>query len=55
MILPFAYLIHTQTETVLALLEGIVLPSGAPALQVLLDKWCDTVEVFQGYWNQKVS
>ena len=54
LILPFAYLAHTQADTVLSLLEGIDV-AGVPALQVLLAKWCDTVEVFQGYWNLKVK
>ncbi|KAL8280102.1 hypothetical protein RQP46_007432 [Phenoliferia psychrophenolica] len=60
LILPFAYLAHTQADTVLSLLEGISVPGvgsapAMPALQVLLAKWCDTVEVFQGYWNLKVN
>ncbi|KAK4699259.1 importin-9, partial [Phenoliferia sp. Uapishka_3] len=60
LILPFAYLAHTQADNILTLLEGISVPGvgsapPAPALQILLAKWCDTVEVFQGYWNLKVN
>ncbi|KAI5481652.1 Importin 9 [Pseudohyphozyma bogoriensis] len=55
LILPFAYLIHTQADTVLSLLEGVQVASGRPALEVLLTAWCDNVDVFQGYWGLKVS
>ncbi|KAM0754424.1 ARM repeat-containing protein [Meredithblackwellia eburnea MCA 4105] len=55
LILPFAYLAHSQSDTVLTLLEGIDVPGSGSALQILLNKWCDNVEVLQGYWNQKVS
>jgi hypothetical protein len=59
LILPFAYLVHQQLDTVVTLLEGIVVPGqgSAPAragLEVLLTSWCDNVDVFQGYWNLKV-
>ncbi|BGP14490.1 hypothetical protein JCM10213v2_002439 [Rhodosporidiobolus nylandii] len=60
LILPFAYLISQQLDTVLSLLEGLTVPSGpdsAPraALEVLLSNWCDNSPDFQGSWNQKVS
>ncbi|GAA6037267.1 hypothetical protein JCM8097_008653 [Rhodosporidiobolus ruineniae] len=60
LILPFAYLIHSQLDTVLSLLENLTVPGGAgeaprPALEVLLSNWCDNSTDFQGFWNQKVS
>lgn len=60
LVLPFAYLIHQQLDTVLSLLESLTVPSGAaqparPALEVLLSAWCDYAADFQGFWNQKVS
>ncbi|ORY73226.1 ARM repeat-containing protein [Leucosporidium creatinivorum] len=60
LILPFAYLVHTQLDTVISLLEGITVPPqgstpAQPALHVLLSSWCDNVDVFQGFWNLKVS
>ncbi|SCZ96701.1 BZ3500_MvSof-1268-A1-R1_C083g00450 [Microbotryum saponariae] len=58
LILPFAYLIHKQADTVLALLEGITVasPTGPrPALQVLLSSWSENVDVFQGFWALKAS
>ncbi|GAA5867303.1 hypothetical protein JCM1840_005019 [Sporobolomyces johnsonii] len=60
MVLPFAYLIHQQLDTVLSLLENLTVPTGAdsaprPALEVLLSAWCDYANDFQGFWNQKVS
>ncbi|GAA5974253.1 hypothetical protein JCM11641_003356 [Rhodosporidiobolus odoratus] len=60
LILPFAYLIQQQPDTVLSLLENLTVPSGSgnpprSALEVLLSSWCDYSSDFQGYWNQKVS
>lgn len=59
LVLPFAYLVHTQLDTVISLLEGITVPAhgnspAQPALHVLLSAWCDNVGVFQGFWNLKV-
>jgi len=59
LILPFAYLVHTQLDTVISLLEGITVPAQGstpvqPALHILLSSWCDNVDVFQGFWNLKV-
>lgn len=45
----------------LGLLEGITVPAASPgapprqAIEVLLASWCDNVDVFQGYWNLKLS
>ncbi|SCV67876.1 BQ2448_5487 [Microbotryum intermedium] len=58
LILPFAYLVHKQADTVLSLLEDITVasPSGPrPALQVLLSSWSENVDVFQGFWALKAS
>lgn len=59
LILPFAYLLSEQANTVLGLLEGIVVPAqgtkpARSALELLLSTWCENVDVFQGYWNLKV-
>lgn len=59
LILPFAYLLHQQPDTVLSLLENLTVPgpTGQPpqsALAMLLSHWCDYANDFQGYWNQKV-
>ncbi|BGP06448.1 hypothetical protein JCM10049v2_002270 [Rhodotorula toruloides] len=57
LVLPFAYLVHQQLDTVLSLLENLTIPGPPPrpALEVLLTSWCDFAGDFQGYWNQKVS
>ncbi|BGP38381.1 hypothetical protein JCM10449v2_002313 [Rhodotorula kratochvilovae] len=60
LVLPFAYLISQQLDTVLTLLESLTVPSGAgqparSAIEVLLSAWCEYAGDFQGYWNQKVS
>lgn len=57
LVLPFAYLVHQQLETVLSLLENLTIPGPPPrsALEVLLTSWCEFAGDFQGYWNQKVS
>lgn len=51
---------HTQSDTVLSLLESIELPATSKtatqsALQLLLTNWSENVDVFQGYWNLRVS
>lgn len=59
LILPFAYLVHQQLDTVLDLLEGMTVPASGtsaarPALEVLLSSWCEHADVFQGFWQIKV-
>lgn len=59
LLLPFAYLLQQQSDTVLTLLENSTVPgrpgqAPRPALEVLLSQWCDFANDFQGFWNQKV-
>ena len=56
--LPFAYLIYSQGEGVIELLESISMPAqGAQqprhAVDVLLQAWSDNAGMFQGYWAVK--
>lgn len=55
--MPFALLLHTQTEAVLDLLEhlGTLPEASEPAMFLLLRSWCDNVETIQGFWNNRVS
>ena len=54
LIIPFAFLIHNQRDTVLDLLDGMQV-DGAPALDVLVRTWCENAETFQGLWASRVS
>ncbi|KAA1471630.1 ARM repeat-containing protein [Dentipellis sp. KUC8613] len=54
LIIPFAFLIYNQRDTVLDLVEGVSV-GGRPALAVLLNTWCENAETFQGFWPTRVS
>ena len=54
LIIPFAFLIHNQRDTVLALLEGLSV-EGTPALEILIRTWCENAETFQGFWPPRIS
>ena len=54
LIVPFAFLIHNQRDTVLDLLEGQAV-DGTPALEVFTRTWCENAETFQGFWPPRVS
>ena len=54
MIIPFAFLIHNQRDTVLDLLEGQQV-DGTPALEILARTWCENAETFQGFWPPRIS
>ena len=54
MIVPFAFLIHNQRDTVLDLLEGLAV-DGTPALEVFVRTWCENAETFQGFWPPRIS
>ena len=54
LIIPFAFLIHNQRDTVLALLEGLSV-EGTPALKILIRTWCENAETFQGFWPPRIS
>jgi len=56
LIIPFAYLIHLQRDTVLAMLASITV-SDPPknGLEVLVSAWCENAEMFQGFWAIRIS
>ena len=54
LVVPFAYLLYTQRDPVLDLLESTTLQNGANGLQVLLTAWCENAETFVGYWAQRL-
>ena len=54
LIIPFAFLIHNQRDTVLDLLEGQSV-DGTPALEILIRTWCENAETFQGFWVTRTS
>lgn len=49
LILPFAYLVYTQRDAVLEMLEGARLQDGRSGLQVLLEAWCENGETLIGF------
>lgn len=53
LILPFAYLMHSQVEVVLQLLENMEV-DGKRGLDVLMTTWCDLVDTFHGFWSIRV-
>ncbi|KAI5824132.1 ARM repeat-containing protein [Schizophyllum commune Tattone D] len=54
LVIPFAFLITNQRDTVLQLLEGINV-NGRSGLDILLQTWCENAETFQGFWPGRVS
>ncbi|KAI0325407.1 ARM repeat-containing protein [Cubamyces sp. BRFM 1775] len=54
LIIPFAFLIHNQRDTVLSLLEGMNV-DGRSGLDILIQTWCENAETFQGYWPTRIS
>lgn len=56
LIVPFAFLIRNQRDTVLSLLETTTTPTTPPqnALEIFLRAWCDNAEMFQGFWATRV-
>jgi hypothetical protein len=57
LIIPFAFLIHTQMDTVLNLLESTTTTTDPPrnGLEVLAKAWCENAETFIGFWPTRVS
>jgi hypothetical protein len=53
-VIPFAFLINNQRDTVLSLLEPMNI-NGRTALDILLQTWCENAETFQGFWPSRVS
>lgn len=54
LIIPFAFLMYNQCDTVLTLLESINV-YGRPGLDILIHTWCENAETFQGFWPTRIS
>ncbi|KAF7303143.1 ARM repeat-containing protein [Mycena kentingensis (nom. inval.)] len=56
LIIPFAFLINNQRDTVLDLLEGEGMTvDGRSGLDILIQTWCENAETFQGFWPSRIS
>ncbi|KDR85511.1 hypothetical protein GALMADRAFT_52743 [Galerina marginata CBS 339.88] len=54
LVIPFAFLINNQRDTVLSLLESMDV-GGRSALDILMQTWCENAEIFQGFWPSRIS
>ncbi|KAF8870248.1 ARM repeat-containing protein [Mucidula mucida] len=54
LIIPFAFLITHQQDTVLSLLESTNV-QGRSGLDILIHTWCENAETFQGFWASRIS
>ncbi|KIO31746.1 polysaccharide lyase family 8 protein [Tulasnella calospora MUT 4182] len=54
LIVPVAYLIHTQRDDVLNLLDSLTVGS-TTGLTVFANAWCENAEIIQGAWATKLS
>ncbi|RXW18578.1 hypothetical protein EST38_g7277 [Candolleomyces aberdarensis] len=54
LVIPFAFLINNQRDTVLDLIEHINI-NGRSGFDILLNTWCENAETFQGYWPSRLS
>jgi importin-9 len=54
LVVPFAFLISNQRDTVLSLVESMQV-QGRPALEILVNTWCENAETFQGFWASRTS
>ncbi|KAG9100077.1 hypothetical protein FS749_016346 [Ceratobasidium sp. UAMH 11750] len=54
LIVPFAFLIYSQRDTVLNLLEASAVGSRS-GLEVLMYAWCENAEMLQGNWPSRIS
>ncbi|KAF9260865.1 ARM repeat-containing protein [Marasmius fiardii PR-910] len=54
LVIPFAFLINNQRDTVLALLEKMNV-QGRTGLDLLIQTWCENAETFQGFWQSRSS
>lgn len=54
--MPFAYLIHSQRDTVLSLLKSIdnIAGPSSDGLAVFVRAWVDNAEMFVGFWATRV-
>lgn len=53
LVIPFAFLMQQERDTVLSLLENIDV-NGRSGLDILIQTWCENAEVFQGFWPSRV-
>lgn len=54
LVIPFAFLINSQRDTVLLLLESMDI-NGRSGLDILVQTWCENAETFQGFWPARTS
>ncbi|KAL4067241.1 armadillo-type protein [Scleroderma yunnanense] len=54
LVVPFAFLIHNQADSVISLLESTEV-QGRTALDILIQTWCENAETFQGFWPTRIS
>ncbi|KAF8346879.1 armadillo-type protein [Amanita rubescens] len=54
LIVPFAFLINNQRDTVLSLVESMQVQHRT-ALEILVNTWCENAETFQGFWASRIS
>ncbi|KAJ7070709.1 ARM repeat-containing protein [Mycena amicta] len=54
LVVPFAFLINNQRDTVLDLLESMNV-EGRSGLDILVQTWCENAETFQGFWPSRIS
>jgi len=54
LVIPFAFLINNQRDTVLSLLESMTV-HGRTGLDILVHTWCENAETFQGFWPSRIS
>ncbi|KAG5644159.1 hypothetical protein DXG03_009054 [Asterophora parasitica] len=54
LVVPFAFLINNQRDTILSLLESMTV-NGRSGLDILIQTWCENAETFQGFWLSRLS
>ncbi|KAF8634940.1 hypothetical protein AX15_000671 [Amanita polypyramis BW_CC] len=54
LVIPFAFLINNQRDTVLSLLESMQVQDRS-ALEIIINTWCENAETFQGFWAARIS
>ncbi|KAF7974899.1 hypothetical protein HWV62_11051 [Athelia sp. TMB] len=54
LVIPFAFLINNQRDTVLDLLESTNIQDRS-SLDILIHTWCENAETFQGFWPTRIS
>ncbi|KZP10073.1 ARM repeat-containing protein, partial [Athelia psychrophila] len=54
LVIPFAFLINNQRDTVLDLLESTNIQERS-SLDIFINTWCENAETFQGFWPTRIS